>query len=227
VTALRLDSDAPGTWDTSSDTGFWALAVASSLDGPLLNTPGTMAVSFPAADGGSFIVFASDHQELEFLPGRTLTLTATFSDGTTATAMTTVAAPPPLTLAYNGKLRDRVGEGNTALAPDGALDGVLTATLSASGGQTVTALRLDSDAPGTWDTSSDTGFWALAVASSLDGPLLNTPGTMAVSFPAADGGSFIVFASDYYGLEFLPGRTLTLTATFSDGTTATAVTTVP
>jgi hypothetical protein len=49
-----------------------------------------MAVSFPAADGGSFIIFASDYQDLEFLRGRTLTLTATFSDGTTATAMTTV-----------------------------------------------------------------------------------------------------------------------------------------
>ena len=90
MTALQLDSDAPGTWDTRSDTGFWALAVAPSLDGPLLNTPGTMAVSFPAADGGSFIIFASDYQDLEFLRGRTLTLTATFSDGTTATAMTTV-----------------------------------------------------------------------------------------------------------------------------------------
>ena len=52
-------------------------------------------------------------------------------------------------------LRDRVGQGNTALAPDGAMDGTLTVTLSAPGGRTVTALRLDSNAPGTWDTSSN------------------------------------------------------------------------
>src|SRR4030095_2183210 len=170
-----------------------------------------------------------DSQGIEFLSGRTLTLMATFSDGSTASAHTTVraAAPANLTLTYNGLLRDRVGQGNTALGPDGAPDGTLTVTLSASGGRTVTALRLDSNAPGTWDTSSDTGFWALAVAPSLDGAILNAPGTMAVNFPVANGGSFVVFASDFQGLEFLSGRTLTLMAAFSDGSTATANTTVP
>jgi List-Bact-rpt repeat protein len=229
VTALRLDSNAPGTWDTTSGTGYWALAVAPTLGGAVLNAPGSMAVNFPVADGGSFVVFASDYQGGEFLPGRTLTLTATFADGSTATAATTVPTPPPttLTLAYNGKVQDRVGQGNTALAPDGALDGTLTATLSGSGGRTVTALRLDSNAPGTWDTTSGTGYWALAVAPTLGGAVLNAPGSMAVSFPVADGGSFVVFASDYQGGEFLPGRVLTLTATFADGSTATAVTTVP
>jgi hypothetical protein len=101
------------------------------------------------------------------------------------------------------------------------------ATLRAAGGRTITALRLDSNGPGTWDTSSATEFWALAVAPSLDGAVLNTPDTMAVSFPVADGGSFVLFAADYQNIEFLPGRTLTLTAIFSDGTTAIAETTVP
>jgi len=50
---------------------------------------------------------------------------------------------------------------------------------------------------------------------------------MAVSFPVGDGGSFVVFAADYQDGEFLPGRTLTLTATFSDGSTAVGATTVP
>ncbi|MDO8479283.1 MAG: hypothetical protein Q7W02_24455 [Candidatus Rokubacteria bacterium] len=136
------------------------------------------------------------------------------------------AAPAKLTLAYNGKLRDRVGQGNTALGADGALDGTLTATLSAPGGRRVTGLRLDSNAPGTWDTSSGSGYWVLAVAPTLDGAVLNAPGTMAVNFPVADGGSFVLFASDYQAAEFLPGRTLTLTATFADGSTATAVTIV-
>jgi subtilisin family serine protease len=228
VTGLRLDSNAPGTWDTRG-SGFWVLAVAPTLDGALLNAPGTMAVNFPVADGGSFVVFASDYQSSEFLPGRTLTLTATFVDGSTATAVTTVAAASGsanLTLTYNGLLSDRVGQGNRALAPDGAPDGTLTVTLNASGGRTVTGLRLDSNAPGTWDTRGS-GFWVLAVAPTLDGALLNAPGTMAVNFPVADGGSFVVFASDYLSSEFLPGRTLTLTATFADGSTATAVTTMP
>ena len=160
---------------------------------------------------------------------RDVTVTNSGGAGATLTGGFTVvsAAPATLTLVYNGKLRDRVGQGNVALAPDGALDGTLTATLSASGGRAVTGLRLDSDAPGTWDTSSATGYWVLAVAPSLDGALLNTPGTMAVNFPVPDGGSFVLFASDYLGGEFLPGRTLTVTATFSDGATATASTMVP
>jgi hypothetical protein len=136
-------------------------------------------------------------------------------------------APATLTLAYNGKLRDRVGQGNTALGHDGALDGTLTVTLRASGGRTVKGLRLDSNAPGVWDTTSATEYWVLAVAPTVDGAVLNAPGTMAVNFPVADGGSFVVFASDYQGREFQPGRTLTLTATFADGSTATAATTVP
>ena len=119
------------------------------------------------------------------------------------------------------------GFGDMALGPDGTLDGTLTATLNAPGGRTITGLRLDSDAPGVWDTTSGNGWWVLGVATTLDGTLLNASWTMAVNFRVADRGSFVVFASDYQASEFLPGRTLTLTATFSDGSTATAVTTVP
>jgi hypothetical protein len=225
VTGLRLDSDAPGVWDTTSGNESWVLGVAPTPDGALLNAPGTMAVNFPVADGGNFMVFASDYQASEFLPGRTLRLTAAFADGSTATAVTTV--PVKLVLAYNGKLRDRVGQGDMALGADGALDGTLTATLTAAGGRIVTGVRLESDAPGAWDTSSRNDWWVLGVAPTLDGALLNASATMGVNFPVADGGSFVVFASDYQASEFLPGRTLTLTATFADGSTATAVTTVP
>ncbi|HTY77655.1 MAG TPA: IPT/TIG domain-containing protein [Candidatus Bathyarchaeia archaeon] len=137
------------------------------------------------------------------------------------------ATPPALTLSYNGLLRDRVGQGDTAAGPDGALDGTFTVTLSASGGRTITALRLDSSAPGTWDTIGGNQYWVLGVAATLDGPLLNAPGSMAVNFPVANGGSFVLFAADYLNGEFLPGRTLTLTATFSDGSTATATITLP
>ena len=139
----------------------------------------------------------------------------------------TSASAATLSLAYNGKLRDRVGQGNTALGADGALDGTLTATLSAAGGRTITGLRLDSSQPGVWDTDGASMYWALGVASSLDGALLNAAGTMAVNFPVANGGSFILFASDSQGTEFLSGNTLTLTATFSDGTSATTVIVVP
>jgi len=40
------------------------------------------------ADGGSLTLFASDYQSQEFLAGRTFTVTATFADGTTASAST-------------------------------------------------------------------------------------------------------------------------------------------
>ena len=152
----------------------------------------------------------------------TPTTTSTTSTGTT----TSSTLPPSLTLTYNGMLRDAVGPSNTAAGPDGALDGVMTVTVHASGGRTVTGVRLASDGPGTWDTDSGTLFWVLGVAPTASGALLNAPATMAVSFPVADGGSFVAFASDSQGIEFLPGRTLTLTATFSDGTTSTAVTTI-
>jgi subtilisin family serine protease len=236
VTGVRLTSNWafwPGTWRTDSPgSGNWVVGVAATLDGALLNAPGTMAVNFPVADGGSFVLFAADYLEGEFLAGNTLTLTATFSDGSTASASTTVpAAPATLTLAYNGKLRDRVGQGETALGPDGALDGTLTATLSGTEGRTVTGVRLTSNWafwPGTWRTDSPgSGNWVVGVAATLDGALLNAPGTMAVNFPVADGGSFVLFAADYLEGEFLAGNTLTLTATFSDGSTASASTTVP
>src|SRR5438270_5370845 len=50
--------------------------------------------------------------------------------------LVTSASAATLSLAYNGKLRDRVGQGNTALGADGAMDGTLTATLSRSEEQT-------------------------------------------------------------------------------------------
>ena len=138
--------------------------------------------------------------------------------------------PATLSVAYNGKAQDRVGQGETALGADGAPDGTLTVTLNGSGGRTVTGLVLASNWPtwpGTWRTSSPgTGNWVLGVAATQTGPLLNAPGTTAVNFAVADGGSFVVFAADYLGGEFAPGNVLAVTATFSDGSTATASTSV-
>ncbi|HYR14858.1 MAG TPA: hypothetical protein VEQ67_11655, partial [Mycobacterium sp.] len=215
ITRLQLQSSAPGSWDTDAATSAWALGVASTLDGPLLNDAAMMAVNFTVADGGTFRLFAADYADLEFAPGVTLTLTATFSDGTTAAAVAIATAvvptdPPSLALTYDGKLRDNVGQGSVGLGGDGAPDGTLTATLSAPGGRTITRLRLQSSAPGSWDTDATRGAWVLGVARTLDSALLNDPGTMAVNFVVADGGSFRVFAADFAGLEFAPGRTLTL-----------------
>src|SRR5262249_150181 len=158
---------------------------------------------------------------LEFLPGRTLTLTATFSDGTTATAVTTAPASPLITLTYNGKLPDRIGQGNIVLAPDGAPDGTLTATINSPGDRTTPALRPRSDAPVTVDTRRATRFVVLPLPPALHGLLLNSPFSLAVALPAAICALSLHVALPIQNLEFLPGRTLTLTATFSDGTIAT------
>jgi len=86
---------------------------------------------------------------------------------------------------------------------------------------------MQSTGPGYWDTDASSLFWVLGVATALDGvPLINDPSTMAVNFAVPDGGSFVLFASDWAGIEFARGVTLSLTATFSDGATATAVTRV-
>ena len=55
---------------------------------------------------------------------------ATLTGGFTVTAPGVPPPPPPgVTLVCNGKIRDRVGQGEGAPSPDGALDGTLTATL--------------------------------------------------------------------------------------------------
>ncbi len=147
---------------------------------------------------------------------------------------TTEAPPPsPLTLNWEGKIRDRVGQGDLALAPDGAYDGTLTVTLTLSGGATVTALQLDSYPPGStsaggvWDTDGNNTHFVLGVSATLDEPLLNDPGNSGVNFFVADGGSFVTFASDFQDIEFLSGNKLTLVAFFADGSTASAQVAIP
>jgi hypothetical protein len=231
ITRLELHSNAPGTWDTNAATSAWVLGVASTLESALLNDPITMAVNFAVPDGGTFYLFAADWANIEFVPGTTLTVTATFSDGSTASASTlaTAVSPPApsLALSYNGKLRDRVGPGNFGLGPDRDFDGTLTVTLTATGGRTLTRLTLHSSAPGTWDTDSATSAWVLGVASTLDSALLNDPTTMAINFHVGDGGTFRLFAADFANIEFVSGVTISLTATFSDGSSATGIVIVP
>ena len=229
VTQLELRrGDGAGIWDTLSGTSFWALGAAPSLDAPLVNTS-SASVTFALADGGSFVVFASDVSTTLFTPGASFILTARFADGSTSTASTTIVVPPAptVTLAYAGKARDRVGQGSTAVAPDGTLDATFSASLApGSGPRTVISLELRrSDAAGIWDTASGTPYWALGAASSLDGALLNASNA-AVSFGVADGGGFVVFAADVATSLFTSGASFTLTTRFADGSTSTATTTI-
>jgi hypothetical protein len=135
---------------------------------------------------------------------------------------------PVVSLAFAGRTRDRVGQGNSARTPDGALDGAFTLAL-ASGSRTLTQLELHRmNNSGIWDTVSSNIYWTLGVASSLDGPLLNTPGD-SVNLTLAAGSPLVLFAADTTAFgyaAFAPGTSFTVTATFADGSTASATATV-
>src|SRR5437899_8240585 len=99
---------------------------------------------------------------LSDLDGQSVVLTGGF----------TVTPPPPtLGLAFLGKLRDKVGQGNGAFSADGALDGSFRVTIQAgSGARTVTRLELRrTGGGGVWDTDPATANWALGAGASLDG----------------------------------------------------------
>ena len=124
----------------------------------------------------------------------------------------TITLPPPrATVAYLGKIEDRVGPSETALSPDGGLDGVVTVTVT-GGLRTVRQIELvgTGASASRWDTIPDNYQWILGVAAGPGLPLLNAAnGT--VSFAVTDGGSFAVFGTDWYNSKFVPGTVLTLT----------------
>jgi subtilisin family serine protease len=313
---LRRNGGA-GIWDTDPATSYWALGVATSLDGALLNA-GNGTVSIAVAETGSVIVFASDFSPSPYTSGTSFTLTANFADGTSASATTSLPAvptisslsptsgvqgtslavtvtgtnfqpgtsaafgadvtvtsttvvsstqlsvaltigavaatgprdvtvtnadgqiairlagftvlppPPTLSLAFLGKLRDKVGASPTAFAPDGSLDGTFRVTVEAgSGPRSVTRIELRRPAgAGIWDTDPATSYWALGATTGLDGALLNN-GTGAVNFAVADGGVFYIFASDFSPSPYTSGTSFSVTATFADGSVVTVPTTVP
>jgi subtilisin family serine protease len=231
VTQLVLRrSGGSGIWNTTADSS-WALGAAASLDAVLYNNSANASVNFAVSEGGSFNLFASDGTgSTYFPPGSTFNLTATFADGSTATASATVPAPPSANIALNfdGKLRDRVGRGDKLLSADGSFDATFTVNvLAGSGNRTVTKLELRrSDNGGIWNTTADT-IWVLGAAASLDAPLYNNSANASVNFAVSEGGSVNLFASDGTGgTYFPPGSTFNLTATFADGSTATAAVTV-
>ncbi|HYS16063.1 MAG TPA: S8 family serine peptidase, partial [Candidatus Binatia bacterium] len=126
---------------------------------------------------------------------RDVTITNPGGQSTTRPGGFTVVMPPPtLSLTFLGKVRDKVGQGGAAFAPDGALDGTFRVVVQ-GGAWPRTVTRLELRGGGVWDTDAVTQHWALGATTSLDGALLNA-GNGAVSFGVADGGVFYVFAAD-------------------------------
>src|SRR5262249_4177880 len=158
-------------------------------------------------------------------------VTVTNPDGQVATragGFTVMTSPPTLSLAFQGKLRDKVGASPTGFSPDGALDGTFRVTVEAgSGARTVTRLELRKTSGGAiWDTDPATSFWALGAAADLDSALLNNSSGV-VNFAVADGAAFYIFAADFNPSLYISGTSFSLTGTFADGSVVTVTTTVP
>src|SRR2546427_5166050 len=99
---------------------------------------------------------------------------------------------PTISVAFLGKLRDKVGGGNSAFSADGALDGTFQVTLEAGGGAragTRLQLRQASAGGGGWGTDPATAPRAPGGAASLDRAPLNA-GARPVRFALADRGGF-------------------------------------
>src|ERR1043166_6539122 len=228
LTQLKLTNSPGGVWNTQSPDGFWSLGVASTLDTALLNSSND-SVNISLSEGSSLKIFAADFQNAMFVNGTSFTLTASFADGTSANANLTISAAPlaSISLSYDGKLRDRVGQGESALTPDGPPDGTFTVTLNpGSGNRTVARLLLTNGPGGVWNTQSPDGFWTLGVASGLDTALLNASND-SINFPFSEGGTFKIFAADFQNAMFAHGVVFTLAVTFDDGSTASVNVTVP
>jgi hypothetical protein len=193
----------------------------------------TTAAPYQIVSGGTYNLTAGQSQTVtvRFAPSSAGTFlgTVNFSGGGDASApVSGIAVPAIIALSFDGKLRDRVGRGNLALSPDGSLDATFSVVLQAgSGDRTVTRLTLTlSNTSGTWNTLNDTR-WALGAASSLDAALYNTADS-AVNFPVSDGSGFNIFAADASSGSgyFTAGSVFTLTAAFSDGSSASVTVTI-
>ncbi|MBX3278426.1 MAG: hypothetical protein KF868_10530 [Acidobacteria bacterium] len=225
ITTVQLVRAGAGAWDTDPDNGLWVAGVADNLDAPLRNNSNG-SLTAPINNGSSLTIFVSDNVDL-FSIGVAFTITIRFADGLSLTASTTTSAVPLLT--FNGRLRDRVGRGKTALAPDGDPDGVFTVSFPAGFPlRTITSLLLVRTGAGAWDTDPGSGLWVAGVADNPDAPLRNNPnGSISVSITG--GNNLTLFLADNAGL-FATGAQFTLTIRFTDGASrlaATAITATP
>jgi Subtilase family/IPT/TIG domain len=220
ITSVAPSSGGPGTNPTVTVTGTSFQSGASASFGVGITVSATTVVS------STQLAVTLAIAPTAALGPRDVTVTNPGGQSAIRTGGFAVALPSPtLSLAYLGKVRDKVGGGNTAFAPNGVLDGSFGVTVEAgSGARTVTRLELRANG-GVWDTDGATANWALGATASLDGALLNA-GNGAVSFGVADGGVFYVFAADPNSV-FTSGASFTLTASFADGSLVTVPTTIP
>ena len=146
---------------------------------------------------------------------------------TLAGGFTIDAAPPSLSLRFEGKLRDRVGKGNTAVAADGQLDATFKVTIeTGSGPRTVTQLELWTlNGSGRWDTIPATPNGSSAPPQDSTAPS-TTPATPPSTSPPATAKAYL-FTADLTPSVFTPGVQVRVLARLADGSSTTADTTIP
>lgn len=224
ITSLSLTREQGGVWDTDPSKPSWIMGVADSTDGPLRNNvDGSVSLSGTNA----LTVFVSDNGGL-FSNGDSFELGLNFNNGGSMFISVGINVPALMSpkLMFDGRLRDRVGPGKTALIADGSGDGTFTLSFAPDiGSRTIVGMTLTRSDGGTWDTNPSTSMWVIGVADSLDGTLQNNP-QGGLSIPINSDSTLKLFTSDNSGL-FEPGAPFKLTVLFSDGLEVKAEASVP
>ena len=206
-------------WANVQISGIPPWLIASTTFG---RTPLTLTLMLDQA-------YAAQQADGNYLAKITFSNVTSGAGSTTQKALLTITdlpppPPPPTTmsLSYGGITRDVVGAGENLLA-DGRLDAEFAITLSES--KTITKLTLSNGMGGVWDTVPSNGTWFLGItAAGGTGALLNTPTADA----NVSGMAFLAYAADAATPTYiLPGMTMTVTAQFSDGGTATRSVVIP
>jgi hypothetical protein len=173
--------------------------------------------------------YAARQADGNYLANITFSNVTSGAGSTTQKALLTITdspppPPPPTTMSlnYNGMTRDVVGPGENVLA-DGRLDAEFAIALSET--KTITKLTLSNGVGGVWDTVPSNGAWFLGItAGGGTGVLLNT----TTADLNTTGMVFLAYAADAATPTYiLPGMTMTFTAQFSDGGTATSSVVIP
>src|SRR5947208_541182 len=188
ITSVTPSTGAPGTSPTVTVAGTNFQAGATATFGAGITVSSTTVVS------ATQLTVALTIGSTATLGPRDVVVTNPNGQTAMRTGGFTVAPPPAtLSLAYLGKVRDKVGGGNASFGPDGGLDGSFQVTVGAgSGARTVTRLELRGGG-GVWDTDTATAHWALGAATRLDSALLDG-GNGAVSVGVAGGWGVSGFA---------------------------------
>jgi hypothetical protein len=205
VTRLHLTNSAGGIWNTVGGDGFWTLGAASGLGTALLNAPND-SVNFAVTDGGSFRIFASDFQNIEYVNGTMFTLTANFAVGSTAQASTVISTGFDYTLSNSG---------NISISQGSSGSNTITATLVSGNSQSVSfsasGLPAGATANFTNNPCNPTCSSTLTISTSVF--------TSVGTFPITVTGSPLTNKTTSFNLVVGPVGTLSIALSF-DGKVA-------